>query len=138
MTESNSSLEESTNISQDSDSEELISLDDEIEATQIGSQKENEFTLIQKNIENDDFVVVTLTEIRKGTGKKFVEKIKGQCLENIYEEEAYDITYLRNYRNHQDLFVFLEIPDDSVILKNDIIGDLINFSSLHHGIIKFS
>ncbi|XP_050500880.1 uncharacterized protein LOC126880855 [Diabrotica virgifera virgifera] len=85
---------------------------------QLLRQIDREFTLIQKNIEKDEYVVVTLTEIRKGTVMKFVGKIKEQCLEDIHEE-AYDITYLRNYRNHQDSFVFPDIPDDNSFWRNE-------------------
>lgn len=44
----------------------------------------------------------------------------------INKEETYDIQYMRNYRNHYDTFVFLQIPDDSAKLESKVLAVLTN------------
>ncbi|CAH1100953.1 unnamed protein product [Psylliodes chrysocephalus] len=64
-TDSESSTEEPTNYYQDSDFEESKFLYAK-DITTLNKEKENEFTLIHKDIDPENFVLVTLTEITKG------------------------------------------------------------------------
>lgn len=101
-------------------------------------KSESKFTLTQKEICLNDFVSVLLKEEKKQVIKEFV----GQVVRVVEEEEselgtAYEVKFMRNYRQHTDIFIFPEADDISIIYKSEITGVLSKFTILRHGKVLF-
>ncbi|KAF5294435.1 hypothetical protein FQA39_LY13420 [Lamprigera yunnana] len=71
------------------------------------------------------------------------ERKLGQIVGVVEEESndsevAYRVKFMRNYRQHADIFVFPEVDDVSIIYTKEITGVLSKFNILRHGKILFS
>ncbi|KAF5288948.1 hypothetical protein FQA39_LY03827 [Lamprigera yunnana] len=76
------------------------------EGDELFEDSETKFTLDQKEICLNDFVSISLKEIKKHVFKEFVGQIIG-----VVEEVVYKVKFMRNYRQHADIFVFPEVDD---------------------------
>ncbi|KAK4885884.1 hypothetical protein RN001_002155 [Aquatica leii] len=94
------------------------------------------FTLSQSKILVDDFVLVPMTDQKTGIEKTFVAQVTKIAMENE-TDVLYHVKFMRNYRQHLDIFVFPDIDDTSEIYKGDIAGVLKSFMKLRYGKIKF-
>ncbi|KAF5271109.1 hypothetical protein FQA39_LY08247 [Lamprigera yunnana] len=82
------------------------------EGDELFEDSETKFTLDQKEICLNDFVSVSLKEIKKQVLKEFVGQIIGVVEEESNDSEvAYKVKFMRNYSQHTDIFVFPEVDD---------------------------
>ncbi|KAF5297511.1 hypothetical protein FQA39_LY19261 [Lamprigera yunnana] len=108
------------------------------EGDELFEDSETKFTLDQKEICLNDFVIVSLKEIKKQVLKEFVGQIIGVVEEESNDSEvAYKVEFMRNYRQHADTFVFPEVDDVSIIYTKEITGVLSKFNILRHGKVLF-
>ncbi|KAK4879320.1 hypothetical protein RN001_007466 [Aquatica leii] len=77
------------------------------------------FTLSQSKILVNDFVLVPMTDQKTGIEKTFVAQVTKIAMENE-TDVLYHVKFMRNYRQHLDIFVFPDIDDTSEIYKGDI------------------
>lgn len=97
------------------------------------------FTLVQREIAQNDFVCVELKDIKTQVPKEFVGQIVRVNKEGANElEMTYEVKFMRNYRQHADIFTFPDVDDISVVYKKEIRGVLTKFNVLRHGKIVFS
>ncbi|KAF5306545.1 hypothetical protein FQA39_LY08867 [Lamprigera yunnana] len=109
------------------------------EGDELFEDSETKFTLDQREICLNDFVSVSLKEIKKQVLKEFLGQIIGVVEEESNDSEvAYKVKFMRNYRQHADIFVFPEVDDVSIIYTKEITGVLSKFNILRHGKILFS
>lgn len=129
-------------ISSDTDISEPTNLcEDESENSDyIGSESDkssNEdsplFTLSHEVPKASDFILVGLQEEKKKTVIEYV----GQIIDINQDEKTYDVKYLRNYREHKDIFTFPEVDDQSLVYSSEVIGVLKNFTAMRHGKLRF-
>lgn len=76
-----------------------------------------------------------MTAEKTGTEKTFIAQVIKIRTEN--ETAMYNVKFMRNYRQHPDIFVFPDIDDTSEIYKTEIAGVLKNFIKLRYGKVKF-
>ncbi|KAF5274696.1 hypothetical protein FQA39_LY07087 [Lamprigera yunnana] len=89
------------------------------EGDELFEDSETKFTLDLKEICLNDFVSVSLKEIKKKVLKEFVGQIIGVVAEvSNNSEVAYKVKFMRNYRQHADIFVFPEVDDVSIIYES--------------------
>ncbi|KAF5275646.1 hypothetical protein FQA39_LY06758 [Lamprigera yunnana] len=75
------------------------------EGDKLFEDSETKFTLDQKEICLNDFVSVSLKEIKKQVLNEFVGQIIGVVEEESNDSEvAYKVKFMRNYRQHTDIF----------------------------------
>lgn len=69
------------------------------------------FTFSDETPKINDFISVGLKDEKKKTVIQYV----GQIIDVIQDRKTYDVNYLRNYRDHTDIFTFSELDDESLV-----------------------
>ncbi|KAF5288094.1 hypothetical protein FQA39_LY15519 [Lamprigera yunnana] len=83
-----------------------------VRGDELFEDSETKFTLDQKENCLNDFVSVSLKEIKKQVLKEFVGQIIGVVEKESNDSEvAYKVKFMRNYRQYADIFVFPEVDD---------------------------
>ena len=103
--------------------------------------QEKSLTLSLATPEENDYVLVELENEKKNSKKDFV----GQILKIIRnnsdvdknKNQIYTVKFMRNYRNHKNIFIFPEVDDISEIFVSEIKGKLLNYVQLRYGKIEF-
>lgn len=128
--EDSDDVEEQVVYEDESDNSDFVNHSDEETLTQ-----EKSFSLVKGEIRMNDFVLVTLREEKTQANKKYVAQIID--IHPQEQEGSYTAKFMRNYRGHDDIFVFPEAEDQSLIYNSEILGVLQNFSTLRYGKVKF-
>lgn len=99
-------------------------------------QSEKKLSLVDKEIEVNEFVLVALQDEKT----KNIKKYAAQVIDIRPQEQinSYTVKFMRNYRGHNDIFVFPEVEDQSVIFRTEIEGVLYKMDILRYGKIKFN
>lgn len=84
-----------------------------------------------KDINKGDFLKVKLLDQQSKSSKIFVAKVMN------LEDAIITVSFMRQYRQKFDTFVFPEIPDESEIFSSEVVGRLLDHEILRHGQIKF-
>ncbi|XP_031333074.1 uncharacterized protein LOC116176797 isoform X1 [Photinus pyralis] len=126
---SDSSLQESKDLCDDS-----LSSWNEDDVDEISKPLHQSLAVEQVNVEDikdGDFLKVKLADVKSKSTKIFVAKVQQ------IEDTTVTVSFMRQYRQNFDTYVFPEIPDESEIFFSEVVGRLLNPKMLRHGQIKF-
>lgn len=94
-----------------------------------GEESESEDEITKSKLASDysigDFVLVNVK------GEKTEQKFAAKIIQR--DNAGADVTFLRNFRKHVDIFVFPEVEDKSYVLCNEILGQFTSVGTMRRG-----